>query len=200
MTEVQTDNTASSTSATLLRRIRSSDDHVAWSEFVRRYWRLVYWFARNKGLNPQDAEDIVQEVFSEIARHAAEFRYQPEKGRFRGLLRTVTSHRVVDLLRKRKGATQSDGTLAEAVESPEVIQQWQREELRSVLLRALGQVATEIDPVTVQAFQLHVVEGWTVQRTAKFLSIRKDSVYAAKSRVLVRLRRHLGATADGDSL
>ena len=186
-----TDNEASSTSATLLQRIRSSRDHEAWNEFVRRYWRLVWWFARKAGLSAQEAEDVVQEVFTDIVRMAVSFDYDPGKGRFRGLLQTVTQRRVIDRVRRSapRAGPLPPSEAAAAIISPDP--DWQRAELRADLVAALALVAREVEPATFQAFQLLVIEEWPVRKAAAFLSLSEESVYAAKSRVLARLRRHL---------
>jgi RNA polymerase sigma-70 factor (ECF subfamily) len=41
-------------------------DQKAWSELVGRHTALVYNVARHCGLDPQDAEDVVQDVFSSL--------------------------------------------------------------------------------------------------------------------------------------
>jgi RNA polymerase sigma factor (sigma-70 family) len=179
----------SSTSATLLAKLREPDDALAWQEFARRYTRLIWWFGKDAGLGPQDAEDLVQEVLSDFARQAATFQYDPAKGRFRGLLRTIAQRRLIDMLRGKKLLVEARTNL-EQLESADFVQhEWDRLEGMALILRSLTEVSKEIEPVTYQAFQLHVLEEWSVRKVADFLGISENSVYAAKSRVLARLRR-----------
>jgi RNA polymerase sigma-70 factor (ECF subfamily) len=189
----------SSTSATLLAKLRTSDDASAWREFARRYARLIWWFGKDAGLSSQDAEDLVQEVLTDFARQAATFDYDPAKGRFRGLLRTIAQRRVIDMLRRKKLPLEGDRTL-ERLETPQLVQhEWDRLEGTALVLQSLEGVAREVEPVTYQSFQLHVLEEWPVRRVAGFLGISEESVYAAKSRVLARLRRLVAEGSDGDS-
>lgn len=187
----------SSTSATLLAKLRVSDNASAWQEFARRYARLIWWFGKEAGLSPQDSEDLVQEVLTDFARQAAKFQYDPAKGRFRGLLRTIAQRRVIDVLRRKRLLVDTDRNL-ERLESPQLVQhEWDRFEGTDLLLRSLEQVAKEVESVTYQAFQLHVLEDWPVRRVTGFLRISEESVYAAKSRVLARLRRVVNAVSEG---
>lgn len=198
---VKADHTTddSSTSATLLAKLRASDDASAWQEFAHRYARLIWWFGKDAGLSPQDAEDLVQEVLTDFARQAATFEYDPAKGRFRGLLRTIAQRRVIDMLRRKRLPVEGQHTL-ERLESPRFVQrEWDRLEGTALVLRSLEGVAKEVEPVTYQAFQLHVLEDWPVRRVAGFLGISEDSVYAAKSRVLARLRRLVAEGEEGDT-
>lgn len=190
-------NSGSSTSATLLARVRASGDTDAWQEFTRRYSRLIWWFGKDTGLSSSEAEDLVQEVLADFARQASALEYDPGRGRFRGLLRTIARRRAIDMLRRKQLPMDASVSLSrlESVEAAE--QAWERLDTRSLVLRALEQVATEVEPVTYQAFQLHMLEGWSVKRVAEFLGISNESVYAAKSRLLARIRVSLAERADG---
>ena len=51
-----------STSETLLKRLRHSDDQRAWERFVELYTPLLYYWACRMGCQGADAADLVQEV------------------------------------------------------------------------------------------------------------------------------------------
>jgi len=189
-------NDSSSTSLTLLQRIRSTGDKEAWDEFYRRYCRLIWWFARQAGLPAQDATDMVQEVMTEFVCTATSFEYDPGKGSFRGMLQTITRRRVIDRIRKRQ-ASPADGQMFQQLEADgRWAKEWERQEVRVQLLRALDLVREEVEPVTYQAFQLYVLEGCAAKVVASFLGISEESVYAAKSRILKRLRDRLIPTSQ----
>ena len=78
-----------STSVSLLRRLRQSDQEDAWQRFVDLYAPLIYHWGRNQGLSAGDASDLVQEVMVILVTKLPDFEYDPSK-RFRGWLRTVT--------------------------------------------------------------------------------------------------------------
>ena len=56
------------TRASLILRLPDAADARAWDEFAAVYAPLVYRLARRQGLQPADADDLVQEVLSAVAR------------------------------------------------------------------------------------------------------------------------------------
>src|SRR5687767_9982621 len=81
------------TSATLLLRIKQTDPEprqLAWREFHARYVPIIAGFARNMHAEPQDVDDIVQDVLLGFYAKAPTFVYDPNKGRFRGFLKVCT--------------------------------------------------------------------------------------------------------------
>ena len=56
------------TRASLILRLPDAADARAWDEFAAVYAPLVYRLARRHGLQPADADDLVQEVLRAVAR------------------------------------------------------------------------------------------------------------------------------------
>jgi RNA polymerase sigma-70 factor (ECF subfamily) len=74
-------------------------ENRALSEIYARYAGLVFSIAL-KTLNDQaSAEEIVQQVFTEVWRHARH--YQLERGKFSAWVSTITRHQCIDELRRR---------------------------------------------------------------------------------------------------
>ncbi len=88
------------TPPSLLIRLRDRDDGRSWQQFFDQYWRLIYSFARRSGLSPSDAEDVVQEVVTEVFKALPTFNYERTRGTFRAWLRKITQHKIADHLRK----------------------------------------------------------------------------------------------------
>src|SRR3954451_12892779 len=82
------------TRLSLLVRLENPEDHAAWQQFVELYGRLVYGFARERGLQDADAADLTQEVFLAIAPKAGRWGYDPAQGSFRAWLYGVTRHKL----------------------------------------------------------------------------------------------------------
>jgi DNA-directed RNA polymerase specialized sigma24 family protein len=64
------DKAADKTSTTrwdLIRRLRNRDDSQAWQEFDRIYGIRMLARARQDGLSPEEAQDVVQETLFEVA-------------------------------------------------------------------------------------------------------------------------------------
>ena len=75
-------------------------ENWALSEIHDRYIRLVFSLAL-KTLNDQaSAEEIVQQVFTEVWRHARHYRL--ERGKFSAWVSTITRHQCIDELRRRR--------------------------------------------------------------------------------------------------
>ena len=86
----------SKTSPTLLRRLRNPNDAEAWSEFLDRYGPKIYrWCLQHRAQVP-DAEDTTQNVLLRLFKCMARFDYDPEKGKFRGWLKTITNRAWID--------------------------------------------------------------------------------------------------------
>jgi len=172
---------------TLLDHIRRDAGADAWTELVRRYWRVVFGYARRSGLNPADAEDFTQEILTELVRVVPNLELDPERGTFRSILFTIVRRRLIDRYR----APQPHAALPELLDLREVEQPdapWEQEWQRSLLRLALDEAARAVEPRTYQAFQLVVLDGWTAKQVAAFLDLSVDSVYQAKARVLRHAR------------
>ena len=75
-------------------------ENWALSEIYARYAGLVFSIAI-KILNDQvSAEEIVQQVFTKVWRHAREYRV--ERGKFSSWVSTITHHQCIDELRHRR--------------------------------------------------------------------------------------------------
>src|SRR5262245_60129627 len=89
------------TRPSLLLRIRDPNDHVSWQTFVDVYGPRVYRTCRRKGLQHADAAEVTQEVFLQVSRSIRTLDYQPERGRFRAWLGTVTHNKLRNFLTRR---------------------------------------------------------------------------------------------------
>src|SRR3954469_2676729 len=83
-----------STHPSLLERLRDAGDAAAWREFDRRYGELIVRYARARGLQQADAEDVRQAVLLSLSRSMPRFEYSPARGRFRHYLGRVVRNAV----------------------------------------------------------------------------------------------------------
>lgn len=195
---------ADTTRLTFLMRLRDRADKLSWPEFHDRYGQLLYRYARSRGANHADAEDIVQEVEMQLFKAIQGFEYDARKGRFRAYLRSAVVHamsRRADRQAKQPRALDPqhfDYVNAEAEASMDA--RWEREWQLHRLRWAMQSVAPHFEPNTLKAFELHVLAGKDAQETAAALGLSKASVYQARTRVLKRLKERLTELdPDGDS-
>lgn len=67
-----------SPSANLLKRLREPHAESAWQRFVELYAPLIFYWARQKGLNADDAADLLQDVLATLLTKLPEFRHDPQ--------------------------------------------------------------------------------------------------------------------------
>jgi len=56
------------TRSSLLSRLQHASDAAGWREFVDNYGALVFQVCRRSGLQRQEAEEVVQETMTAVAR------------------------------------------------------------------------------------------------------------------------------------
>lgn len=183
------------TRASLLIRLRDRTDQSAWNEFVAVYGPVIYQFARNRGLQDADAADMMQDVLRSVTGAIDRLDYDPQQGRFRGWLFTITRNRVMTLLASRKGKPHGTGnsdvnSLLAAHADPRggLDEDWELEYRRSQTALAMDQVRSEFTDKVWSAFWKTAVEASSADEAGRALGMSTGAVYVAKSRVLARLR------------
>ncbi|UCC31970.1 MAG: sigma-70 family RNA polymerase sigma factor [Phycisphaerales bacterium] len=182
--------TQATTHTTLLARLGDGADSAAWQEFHDRYGELLRGFARRRGLQPADTDDVAQDVLLALIRIMPDFRYDPAKGKFRSYLKTAALRAILKRSRQRRGEVDI-GDIEEATRianvDPEVEEAWEAEWRQYHLRLAMRAIDVEFDGAHRQAFQRYAVEGRGARETAAALNMSLESVYQAKSRVMKRL-------------
>lgn len=185
------------TSPSLLERLRRPGDEEAWPRFVQLYTPLLHHWARRLGLPDQDTADLVQEVLTRLVQQLPHFTYDHRR-RFRGWLWTITLN-VWRLQRRRRQAipkTLDVNDVSEAV-VPDGVEELTEAEYRQYLTgRALRLMQAEFQPTTWKAFWACVAVGRPAADVGAELGLSVAAVYAAKSRVLRRLREELDGLLD----
>jgi RNA polymerase sigma-70 factor (ECF subfamily) len=182
------------TRQSLVARIRSVEDHGAWQEFVAIYRPVVYRLARQRGLQHADAEDLAQRVFIAVGRAIGRWQPDPERGRFRAWLGTIARNAIFNMLSRGRpdAAAGGSGVLELLEEQPEPDERARealaREHRRSLFRWAAHRVRDEFGEETWTAFWQTAVEGRGVDDVAAQLGKTPGAIYAARSRIMRRLR------------
>ncbi len=147
--------TAEPSDETLAARV-AQRDVAAFSLLFDRYAQIIYVFAGHT-LGTADAEEIVQEVFLRLWKHAAQF--DPARGAFRSWFMAIARHQILDELRRRtqeqrlQVASEIDRLLAEATDPAVDVEEaaWLHER-QDLLLHALGDLPAEQRRALVLAY------------------------------------------------
>lgn len=180
-----------STSESLLLKLRKAKDQQAWSKFVRLYTPLLFYWARQTGLRSEDAADLVQEVLTIVFRKLPGFEYDSNKS-FRSWLRTITINKHREFCRRRSvSRNAATGTVLKqlAVADPE--SSWDISYQRSLFVTAMEMLKPEFRPKTWDAVNKFVVERRPAAEVSAETGVSVWTIYAAKSRLLARLREEL---------
>ena len=177
-----------------IRDRRTPEDAEAWEEFSQIYRPLIFRIAISRGLQPTDANDVVQEAMSRVAKSIRLFDPDPEKGSFRGWLSRITRNLVIEFMRNRNRLpkTSDDTAIYQLVQSkPDPSSEsklFDIEYERQLFAWAAEKVETRFEPATWQAFWKTAVENKPVNEVAGQLNISRGAVYIARSRVIAALK------------
>jgi len=74
----------------------------ALERFAEAYRTPVVRFLRGRGASPQESEDLCHEVFLRLLKGGVLSKADPQRGRFRALLGTITKNVFIDWQRRRE--------------------------------------------------------------------------------------------------
>jgi RNA polymerase sigma-70 factor (ECF subfamily) len=183
------------TPISLLARVRQPGEQKAWARFVEMYTPMLFLWSRRLNLQESDAADLVQDVFAVVVQKLPDFVYDRGQS-FRGWLRTILSNKWRDLQRRRRVRPVQEERGEEPAAPPDTDSLDEEEYRRHLVGRALELMQREFQLTTWRACWETVVSDRPAADVAAELGMTLDSVYAAKSRVLRRLRKELEGLLD----
>ncbi len=183
------------TRPSLLIRLRDSQDHEAWRSFNRLYGPLIFNFCRSRGLQEQDAAEVMQETLLQISKSIDSFEYERERGKFRGWVGSVVRSKLVEFYRRQKRLPiQQDAAIDNLSASTEG--SWNDVWLVHLVHAALAKVQQRLASLTWNAFRAVWLDDTDPQTVARELGRDIAWVYLAKSRGLNLLREEVSFLAD----
>lgn len=191
----------STTSASLLERIRHDPAAEQWQTLVELYDPLIRGWLKRQSVLASDADDLVQDVLTIVARRLKDFEHNSRPGAFRTWLRTITINCVRDFWRSRKrenaGGAEVQNLLDQLADpNSGLTQAWDLEHDRFVTQQLLARLRSEFEPATWRAFERVALDGATAAEVAKELNLTTNAVFIAKSRILARLRQESRGLID----
>ncbi len=181
------------TSESLIVRVRDPSNQPAWDQFEQLYRPVIFRIARAKGLQHSDALDLVQQVLMSVSAAIVRYEKQSEGMRFRNWLSRVTRNAILKALSRgprdpAAGGTQVMNWLNDVPADDATEALIDLEYRREVFARAAARVRTEVQEETWQAFESTVLQDVPIEVAAKRFGISTGSIYAARSRIMRRLR------------
>jgi RNA polymerase sigma-70 factor (ECF subfamily) len=173
----------------LIKAVRDSGNDAAWREFLALYQPMISRWCERSGLGQGDAEDVCADVVAKLADVMRSFTYNP-RWRFRGWLKTVVKHAVVDFWRRRPPPMISlgDPTAREIVDRSAIASDFGEVagDLAEDVERAIEVaeiVRRKVQQDAWQVYWLTAVEGEKARDVAARLKMSVAAVYTCKCRV-----------------
>jgi RNA polymerase sigma-70 factor, ECF subfamily len=185
------------TPGSLLNRLGQASDPEAWSRFVDLYTPLLFHWANRLDSDPNNAADLVQELFLILLQKMQSFSYKPEES-FRSWLRTIMLNRWRDRCRERQRRQTHEQIAAQSRPTEEEPVDFFNEAdyLKQLVQRVLELVQPEFQTQTWQAFVEHGLKHRSAPDVAKELGTSANVVYQATFRVMRRVRIELDGLVD----
>lgn len=184
-----------STSRSLLDRVKNSDPSGGWSELSRIYQPLIRSWLQRLAAPASDVDDLVQEVLMVVIKKLPSFEHNNRPGAFRTWLRGISVNCLRDLWRSNRltPSPGHDSSFQEALtqledQKSELTSQWDREHDQHVTHALLRQIRKDFDEQSWRAFELVVMDELPAGKVAERMGMTRNAVYAVKSRVMSRLR------------
>jgi len=100
--------------------LEDSEAERAMEQLSRRYWPVIYGYARSSGCDVHEASDITQGFMCDVVLHGKLLqRADKERGRFRMLLRTAVRHYLIDHRRRKQGRGKQNREHAAGGDAPD---------------------------------------------------------------------------------
>ena len=178
-----------------LVRLLVQQDVLALEALYQRYSRPIFSLALKILGDREVVEEVVQEVFLRLWTRA--FGYDPQRGKLLSWLLTITHHRAIDELRRRRTQPETDGLqdqLAAVEESDaDPSRSLTQVEEREAVQRALAQ----LPEAQRKPIQLAYYGGLTQVEIAKLLSEPLGTIKTRMRLGMQKLRVLLANEADG---
>lgn len=173
-------------SESLMTRIARGDDSAV-AACIEQYGSLVWAIARRLLRNQSDAEDAVQEIFTDVWRSA--HRFNPSAGSEKVFVTTIARRRLIDRMRRvaNRVQTESADVLDElGFHAPDTAAEV------SVEAELAAQVLQTLRPEQRKVIELGLLHGLSHSEIAEATGMPLGTVKTFMRRGLIQVREKLG--------
>ena len=191
------------TRSSVMKAVADTENEAAWARFFDLYAGFVFSIARSKGLKDEDADDVVQIVFADLARMMPTSKYDRAKGKFRSYLMGLVYWRVKDKLRLvQRNKELMAGYMTEVANLPPADLDFaEREWQAAALEEALRRIKSDVRPEHYAAFVASAVEGQNTETVMHLYNLSRDNLYQIRKRLTAKLQETVSVVlAEMESL
>ena len=184
----------------LIVRLKSPSNELAWRDFVSTYEGFLNQLARRQGVPERHVPDVTQQILLTIAKSIGGWSDDGNAASFRRWLSTVSRNIVIRFMsRERRQAGGVGGS--DLVARLERIEDKadERHVLRyqhELIVWAAEQVRHEFLETSWQAFRATVIEDRPVDIVASELGVTVGSIYMSRSRIMARIRKRVAEVEE----
>ena len=181
------------TQSGLLMRLPDGADRDAWLQFAATYCPAIYQFAKRRGLQHTDADELVQRVSLRVYRAATRWSQGKTPTAFRRWLSRVARNALINLVSRESKYRATGGSSVwdvaeQRTASSDELDAWSFEVQRQQMLLAAETVRHQFSPENWHAFQRVVFAGESVEEVARDLGKSAGAIYATRARIVRRIR------------
>jgi RNA polymerase sigma-70 factor (ECF subfamily) len=173
--------------ATLARMAKG--DHDALGELYDRYARPVYSLALRILQDHAEAEDVVQEVFSQAWSQAS--RYDTSRGSAAAWLLNIARSRAIDRLRSRRARPDNTADSGAALNVPDLAVSQDMQLLSAEQIARLKRALQQLPVIQRIALELAYYEGLTHAEIADRLEQPLGTIKTRIRQAVIRLRESM---------
>ena len=173
----------------LMRRV-AAGDFQAFEQVYDAFSGILYTLALRMLERPEDAEELLQEVFAKIWRDAAD--YDPRRGAPLAWAITITRHKAIDRIRATTRRLRLYEAAAEqARDNPGSISEPARDAELSENAKAVRDSLGSLPPEVRESIELAFFGGLSHSQIAEKLSVPITTVKSRIRRAMMQLRQSL---------
>lgn len=188
------------TRQSLIVRLKSEQNELAWRDFVCAYEGFLTQLSRRQGVPERHIPDVTQQILLTIAKSIDGWKDDGNVASFRRWLSTVSRNVVIRFMsRERKqaggiGGSELMAQLQNVEEKPN--EQHVRRYQHELIVWAAEQVRHEFLETSWRAFWATVIEERTVDDVASELHVSPGSIYMSRSRIMARIKTKVSEVND----
>lgn len=188
------------TRQSLIVRLKSEQNELAWRDFVCAYEGFLNQLARRQGVPERHIPDVTQQILLTIAKSIEGWKDDGSVASFRRWLSTVSRNVVIRFMsRERRQAGGIGGSdlidqLQNVQEKPD--EQHVKKYQHELIVWAAEQVRHEFLETSWRAFWATVIDERPVDEVAAELGVSSGSIYMSRSRIMARIKKKVGEVND----